>query len=83
MQLGGTPPQLYDQARDGVADLVWTLPGNTPGRFPISEIFELPFTRPPQGMVNARALQDFADQQLRRTSSRRSTRSASGRMTRG
>jgi len=24
MQLGGTPPQLYDQARDGVADVVWT-----------------------------------------------------------
>jgi TRAP-type C4-dicarboxylate transport system substrate-binding protein len=30
MQLGGTPPQLFDQARDGVVDLVWTLPGNTP-----------------------------------------------------
>src|SRR4051812_28361274 len=27
MQLGGAPPQLYDQARDGVADLVWTLTG--------------------------------------------------------
>src|SRR4051794_36374903 len=25
MQLGGAPPQLYDQARDGVADIVWTL----------------------------------------------------------
>jgi TRAP-type C4-dicarboxylate transport system substrate-binding protein len=34
MQLGGAPPQLFDQARDGVADIVWTLPGNTPGRFP-------------------------------------------------
>src|SRR5688572_30457352 len=33
MQLGGTPPRLYDQARDGVADIVWALPGNTPGRF--------------------------------------------------
>src|SRR5690242_12770936 len=43
MQLGGTPPQLYDQARDGVADLVWTLPGNTPGRFPSIEVIELPF----------------------------------------
>jgi TRAP-type C4-dicarboxylate transport system substrate-binding protein len=27
MQLGGTPVQLYDQARDGVVDVVWTLPG--------------------------------------------------------
>ncbi len=43
MQLGGTPQQLYDQARDGVADIVWTLPGNSPGRFPRIEVFELPF----------------------------------------
>lgn len=43
MQLGGTPIQLYDQARDGVVDIVWTLPGNTAGRFPRVEVFELPF----------------------------------------
>ena len=43
MQLGGTPVQLYDQAKDGVVDVVWTLPGNTAGRFPRSEVFELPF----------------------------------------
>jgi TRAP-type C4-dicarboxylate transport system substrate-binding protein len=43
MQLGGTAAQLYDQARDGVADVVWTLPGYTAGRFPRTEVFELPF----------------------------------------
>jgi TRAP-type C4-dicarboxylate transport system substrate-binding protein len=43
MQLGGSPPQLYDQVRDGVADVVWTLPGYTAGRFPRTEAFELPF----------------------------------------
>ena len=43
MQLGGTPVQLYDQAKDGVVDIVWTLPGNTAGRFPRTEVFELPF----------------------------------------
>ena len=43
MQLGGTLPQLYDQARDGVVDVVWTLPGGTAGRFPRIEVFELPF----------------------------------------
>ena len=43
MQLGGTPIQLYDQAKDGVVDIVWTLPGNTAGRFPRVEVFELPF----------------------------------------
>ena len=43
MQLGGAPPDLYDQARDGVVDLIWTVLGYTPGRFPKSEVFELPF----------------------------------------
>jgi TRAP-type transport system periplasmic protein len=43
MQLGGTPVQLYDQAKDGVVDIIWTLPGNTTGRFPRIEVFELPF----------------------------------------
>src|SRR3954468_5250812 len=50
MQLGGTPVQLYDQVRDGVVDVVWTLPGNTAGRFPRIEVFELPFI-----MTNAEA----------------------------
>ncbi len=43
MQLGGTPPQLIDQVIDGVADIVWTVAGYTPGRFPQLEVFELPF----------------------------------------
>jgi TRAP-type C4-dicarboxylate transport system substrate-binding protein len=43
MQLGGKPPQLFDQARDGIVDVSWTLLGYTPGRFPVSEAFELPF----------------------------------------
>jgi TRAP-type C4-dicarboxylate transport system substrate-binding protein len=43
MQLGGAPPQLIQQAMDGVADIVWTLPGYTAGRFPVMEVFELPF----------------------------------------
>lgn len=50
MQLGGTPPELMDQATDGTVDIVWTLPGSTPGRFPSTEVFELPFM-----MTNAEA----------------------------
>lgn len=50
MQLGGTPPQLIDQVVDGVVDLAWTVNGFTPGRFPRSEVFELPFM-----MTNAEA----------------------------
>ncbi|MBW4985638.1 TRAP transporter substrate-binding protein [Mameliella sp. CS4] len=43
MQLGGTPPELMDQAIDGIADIVWTVVGYTPGRYPSTEVFELPF----------------------------------------
>lgn len=43
MQLGGTPPQLVDQVKNGVADIVWTAPGYSAGRFPIIEAMELPF----------------------------------------
>lgn len=50
MQLGGTPPELMDQVIDGVADVVWTVVGYTPGRFPRTEVFELPFM-----MTDARA----------------------------
>lgn len=54
MQLGGTPAQLFDQARDGVADIVWTLPTYSAGRFLKSEVFELPFfTRSAKGSSQA------------------------------
>lgn len=43
MQLGGRPADLYGQARDGVVDAVWTVPGYSPGRFPLTEVFELPY----------------------------------------
>ena len=58
MQLGGKPPQLVDQARDGVVDIVWTLPGYTAGRFPIAEVFELPFVHT-DPLATTQALQDF------------------------
>jgi TRAP-type C4-dicarboxylate transport system substrate-binding protein len=60
MQLGGTPPQLYDQVKDGVVDVIWTLPGYTAGRFPLVEVFELPFMmREPQG--TSKALWDYVE----------------------
>ena len=42
MTLGGRPPELINQVRDGVVDLVWTVNGYTPGLFPRTEVFELP-----------------------------------------
>jgi len=41
--MGGATPELYDQVKDGVADIVWTGIGYTPRRFPAVELFELPF----------------------------------------
>ena len=43
MQLGGKPPELIDQVIDGVIDITWSVIGYTPGRFPSTEVFELPF----------------------------------------
>lgn len=58
MQLGGKPPQLFDQARDGIVDISWTLLGYTPGRFPIAEVFELPFMSG-TAVQTTTALQEF------------------------
>lgn len=63
MQLGGAPPSLIDQVEDGVVDLVWTLPGYTPGRFPITEVFELPFLAG-SGETASAALCRFAGEAL-------------------
>ena len=41
-QMGPTP-QHYDFARTGQAEASWFLHGGTPGRFPLTEIINLPF----------------------------------------
>ena len=64
MQLGGAPPQLFDQARDGVADIIWTLPGSTPGRFPRIEVFELPFVAHKRAAVNVQAVQALVERRM-------------------
>jgi len=43
MQLGGKAPDIYDQIRNGVVDLGFTLPGYKAGLFPAITVFELPF----------------------------------------
>ncbi len=58
MSMGGTPSQLVDQVKDGVADVVITLPGYTAGRFPALEVFELPFMTN-SAEVGARAAWDY------------------------
>jgi TRAP-type C4-dicarboxylate transport system substrate-binding protein len=39
----GPPPVYYDLARTGQADVTWYLTGGTPGRFPITELINLPY----------------------------------------
>ncbi len=39
----GPPPAYYDLAANGVADITWVLHGSTPGRFPLTEISNMPF----------------------------------------
>ncbi|MBT9550411.1 MAG: TRAP transporter substrate-binding protein [Hydrogenophaga sp.] len=60
MQLGGTPPQLFDQARDGVVDLTWTVLGYTPGRFNKTEVFELPFMSG-SAESSSKAIQEYVE----------------------
>lgn len=64
MQLGGAPPALYDQIRDGVIDCGWAIPSYTPGRFPEAEAFELPFMTTMNGEDSSRAAWDFTQQYL-------------------
>jgi len=64
MQLGGTPPQVYDQVRDGVVDITWTLPGYNANRFPRSEVWELPFVAG-DGEQNSKATWEFYEKHLK------------------
>jgi TRAP-type C4-dicarboxylate transport system substrate-binding protein len=39
----GPTPNYFDYARTGVADITWYLTGATPGRFPLTELIQLPY----------------------------------------
>ncbi|MEM7774790.1 MAG: TRAP transporter substrate-binding protein [Pseudomonadota bacterium] len=58
MTMGGKPPELYRQVRDGAADIVWTLTGYTPGVFPRSEVFELPTVHNASAKATTMAIQE-------------------------
>ena len=65
LQLGGTAAQLVDLARNGVADIVWTAPGYSPGRFPKTEAIELPGMIPLGGTRGSEVVWNFYQQQLK------------------
>jgi len=64
MTLGGKPPQLISQLRDGVVDIVWTVTSYTPGQFPRTEVFELPFVHHGDAVATNLAIQDLYDEWL-------------------
>lgn len=65
MQLGGKAEQLLTQVRDGVVDVVWALPGFTPGVMPKLEIFELPFLHRSTN-ATVRALQEYVPKHMKK-----------------
>lgn len=58
MQLGGTPAQLINQAKEGIADVSWSIPSYTPGLFPTIEYFELPYVTT-SAEASSKALWDY------------------------
>ncbi|WP_226621741.1 TRAP transporter substrate-binding protein [Alloyangia pacifica] len=65
MTLGGRPPELVNQVRDGVVDLIWTVNGYTPGLFPRTEVMELPFVFVNDPVAANLALYDMYDEYLK------------------
>lgn len=64
MSLGGSPPELIRQVRDGVVDIIWTVNGYTPGLFPRTEVFELPFVHINDIAATNLAMGDMFDEYL-------------------
>jgi TRAP-type C4-dicarboxylate transport system substrate-binding protein len=48
-QLVGPPNRQFDAARNGITDIAFCLHGVTPGRYPMTELANLPFTWPSDG----------------------------------
>jgi TRAP-type C4-dicarboxylate transport system substrate-binding protein len=59
------PPQQYECARSGIADLAWGVTGWTPGRFPLTSVIELPFMHR-TAAVGSQMLADLWDKHLKR-----------------
>ncbi|MGA8971262.1 MAG: hypothetical protein WB499_18775, partial [Pseudolabrys sp.] len=49
-QLVGPPNRQFDAARNGITDIAFCLHGVTPGRYPMTELANLPFTWPSSGV---------------------------------
>lgn len=61
MSMGGKPNELYKQARNGSADIVWTVAGYTPGVFPRTEVYELPTVHKGSSLATSIAIRENFD----------------------
>jgi TRAP-type C4-dicarboxylate transport system substrate-binding protein len=64
MQLGGQPRDLPQQLEDGVVDIIWTVPGFTPGRFMGTEGLEMPFMNTGLSATESVAAYEYATKHL-------------------
>lgn len=64
MSLGGRPPQVFNQIKDGITEIGWTLPGYSGGRFPLTSVFDLPFMVS-TAEATTQAFQEFAEKHLK------------------
>ncbi|MBB3191925.1 TRAP transporter substrate-binding protein [Halomonas cerina] len=63
----GSAENHYDMAANGIADITWTNPGYTAGRFPVSDLLQLPFVIGDTLNGSAAATewyQQYADQEM-------------------
>ncbi len=61
MSMGGKPNELYNQVRDGSADIVFTIAGYSPGVFSRSEVFELPTMQGRDSLKTAHIIKENFD----------------------
>jgi len=65
MTLGGKPPQLPRQVRDGVVDMAWIVNAYAAGTFPRTEVFELPGVHQGSSAAVNRAMFEMYDEFLK------------------
>lgn len=58
MTMGGKPSELYKQARDGTADIIYTVAGYNPGVFSRTEVYELPTVHTNSTLKTALAIKE-------------------------
>jgi TRAP-type C4-dicarboxylate transport system substrate-binding protein len=65
MGLGGKPTDLYEQVRSGAVDMIWTITGYSPGKFPRLEVFELPWVASADAIRASAAAWEFYEKYAR------------------